>query len=213
MICRNPTWKRTQHVLHTLCIQIHISNLHYSSLKSPETSRHTQTTNTHYNTQQITQAITGLTWFVSTSQFNLPDGWWFRSLHFQIIWLFLHLKFSENEGDGVPWICQDGPLTLATRAQTSSTSTCASDGGFPAREIKAGNEPTGTPQGAATCVLGCQSPNSKAARKRENRTVPGLFTIHSVSQNDGHTRSVKTRNLTFILRRRAMTMWFSYYII
>lgn len=119
-----------------------------------------------------------LTCFIFTFQFNLPDCWRFRSLHFQIIRLFLHLKFSENEGDGVPWICQDGPLTLATRAQASGTSTCASAGGLTAREIKAGNEPTGSPQGAATCVLRCQSPKSTAESpgKGENRdTVPGLF--------------------------------------
>lgn len=156
----------------------------------------------------ITQAITSLTCFVSTSQFNLPDGWQFRSLHFQIICLFLHLKFSENKGDGVSWICQDGPLTLATHAQTSSTPTCTSAGGFPAREIKAGNEPTGTPQGAATCVLRCQSPKSKA-RKGENR----YSYLRSIHQHDHHASGRKHLGTypDIYWKQRAMTTWFSYW--
>lgn len=98
----------------------------------------------------------------SSSQLNSPDGWRFRSLNFQIIRLFLHLKFSENQGDGVPWICQDGPLTLPTAAQASSTSTSASARGVTAGDIEAGDEPAGAPQGATARVLRCQSPKRKA---------------------------------------------------
>lgn len=134
--------------------------------------KHTQ--NTHTQDKPIKYTSNSEPYMLHlTTQFNLPDGWRLGSLHFQIIGLFLHLKFSENQGDGVPWICQDGPLTLATRAQASGTSNCTSAGGFTAREIKAGNEPTGTPQGAATCVFRCQSPKNRAAEtetRRERRS-------------------------------------------
>lgn len=113
-------------------------------------------------------------------QLDSPDGWWLRSLHFQIIWLFLHLKFGENQGDGVPWICQNGPLTLATASQASSTS--ASARGVTTGEIKAGYEPTGAPQGTTTCVLRCQSPKRKAGRGgwgESRHTVSGLFQSHN----------------------------------
>lgn len=49
-------------------------------------------------------------------QLNSPDGWWFRSFHFQVVWLLLHLKLGEHQGDGVTRICQDGPPTLSTAA-------------------------------------------------------------------------------------------------
>lgn len=114
----------------------------------------------------------------SSFQLNLPNGWWFRSLYFQIIRLLLHLKFSEHQGDGVPGICQDGPLALPTAAQTSSTSNSASTRGVTAGEIKAGDESTGAPQGATTRVLRCQSPKRKAGWRgcRKNRhMVSGLF--------------------------------------
>lgn len=97
----------------------------------------------------------------SSSQLHSPDGWQFRSFHFQIICLLLHLKFCKHQGDGVPRICQDGPLTLPAAAQASSTSTSSGTRGVTTGEIKAGNEPTGAPQGATTRVLRCQSPKRK----------------------------------------------------
>lgn len=106
----------------------------------------------------------------SSSQLNSPDGWQFRSLYFQIIRLLLHLKFCENQGDGVPRICQDGPLTLPTAAQASSTTTSASARGFTAGEIEAGDEPAGAPQGASACVLRCQSPRGTQGGEGEGRT-------------------------------------------
>lgn len=99
-----------------------------------------------------------------SSQIYSPDGWRFRSLYFQIIRLLLHLKFSEHQGDGVPRISQDGPLTLPTAAQAASTSTSTSARGVTAGDIEAGDEPTGAPQGATACVLRCQSPKRKAGR-------------------------------------------------
>lgn len=122
-------------------------------------------------------------------QLNSPDCWWFRSLYFQIVCLLLHLKFCEHQGDGVPRICQDGPLTLSTAAQASSTST--STGGVTAGEIKAGNKPSGAPQGASTRVLRCQSPKRKAGWGGwgENRhMIAGLFQTCSSKFNKGAKR-------------------------
>lgn len=110
----------------------------------------------------------------SSSQLNSPDGWQFRSLDFQIIRLLLHLKFSENQGNGVPWVCQDGPLTLPTAAKATSTSTSTSARGVTAREIKAGDEPAGAPQGATARVLRCQSPKKKAEWEEQTH---GLWVI------------------------------------
>lgn len=92
------------------------------------------------------------------SQLNSPDGGRFRSLHLQVIRLLFHLKISEHKRDGVPWISQNGPLTLPAAAQASSTDTSADTGGVTAREIGTEDEPAGAPQGATTRVLRCQSP-------------------------------------------------------
>lgn len=102
----------------------------------------------------------------TASQLNSPDGWWLRSFDFQIIRLLLHLKFCEHQGDGVPRVRQDGPLTLPTAPQASSPSASASTRRVTAGEIKAGNEPAGAPQGAATRVLRCQSPKRETGRGR-----------------------------------------------
>lgn len=128
----------------------------------------------------------------SHSQLDSPDCCRFRSLYFQIIRLLLHLKFSENQGDGVPRICQDGPLTLPTAAQASSTSTSASARRLTAGEIEAGDEPAGAPQGATARVLRCQSPERKAGWGgwgKNRHVVSGLFQSYYSKLNMGHEKS------------------------
>lgn len=126
------------------------------------THTHTYTPPVKLLTEGSSVENTSTTRSHSSSQLNSPDGWQFRSLNFQIIRLLLHLKFSENQGDGVPRICQNGPLTLPTAAKASSTFTSASTGGVTAGDVEAGYEPAGAPQGAAARVLRCQSPKRKA---------------------------------------------------
>lgn len=102
---------------------------------------------------------------LSSRHSDSPDWRRLRSFNLQIIWLLLHLEFGEDEGDGIAWICQYGPLTLPTAAEAtgsaaSTTATSPRTRRVTAGEIKAGDEATGAPQGAAARVLRCQSPKT-----------------------------------------------------
>lgn len=106
---------------------------------------------------------------------NSPDRRRLRSFNLQIIGLLLHLELGEDEGDGIAWICQYGPLTLPTAAEATGGATSAAATASPstrrvtAGEIKAGDEATGAPQGAAARVLRCQSPKRNAGRGGKER--------------------------------------------
>lgn len=97
----------------------------------------------------------------SSTEVNSPDGWLLGTFYFQIIRLFLHLKFGEHQRDGVARICQYGPLTFPAAAQPSGSTTSGRASGVTIGEIEAGDEPAGAPQGATTRVLSCQSPRQK----------------------------------------------------
>lgn len=97
----------------------------------------------------------------SSWQVDSPDGRLFRSFDFQIIRLLLHLKFGEDQRDGVSWICQYGPFTLPAAAQASGATTSTGAGGVSVGEIEAGDEPTGAPQGTTARVFRCQSQEEK----------------------------------------------------
>lgn len=76
-----------------------------------------------------------------------PNGWWLRSLHFQVVVLLLRLEVCKDDRDGVSRFGQKDPSTVGLVTIVAGVT-------------GTGHHPTAAPHSAPTCVLSCQSNQS-----------------------------------------------------